>query len=141
MEEESRSLIDVIQQQNTPLQEAQKNSNANSESKKARDAVIARAGKNAAKGFIHNHTVFPTDDCFTIKDEENSFSSFLRKTFHDDSEYRQEENFRVLVSSNRSVWYTSCNQVRGDLIYKTKDRYFGEFEEPTCSFMTVPHAL
>ena len=92
-----------------------------------KDTMVMRVGRKAAKGFLHHHTVFPTDDCFTVKSEENSFSSLLKNTFHDDSIYKEDKDFLVLLSSNRSAWYTCCNEIRGNLIFKSKLIYFREF--------------
>ena len=33
----------------------------------------------------------------------------------------------MLLTSRKSVWYTCCNQVRGDLIFQTKQKYFSEY--------------
>ena len=82
----------------------------------AKDKMVLTVGRKAAKGFLHNTTMFPTDDCFIPNDEENSFSSLLKETFHDDSIYKDDKEFLMLLSSNRSAWYACCNEVRGSFI-------------------------
>ena len=74
----------------------------------AKDKMVLTVGRKAAKGFLHNTTMFPTDDCFIPNDEENSFSSLLKETFHDDSICKDNKEFLMLLSSNRSAWYTCC---------------------------------
>ena len=94
-----------------------------------KDKMVLNVGRKAAKGLLHNKTMFPTDDCFIPNNEENSFSSLLKETFHDDSIYKDDKEFLMLLSSNRSVWYTCCNEVRGSLIFKSKDIYFREYNQ------------
>lgn len=91
--------------------------------------MVLTVGRKAAKGFLHKRTMFPTDDCFMPNNEENSFSSLLKETFHGDSIYKDDKNFLILLSSNRSAWYTCCNEVRGNLIFKSKDIYFREYNQ------------
>lgn len=88
--------------------------------------LLQTFGKRAAKKFVHNHTVFPNDNSFTLKNETNSFSSLLFNTLHSDSVYKSPKEFPILLSTKRSLWYTYCNQIRGELISKTKKRYFGK---------------
>ena len=90
---------------------------------------------------LHNTTMFPTDDCFIPNDEENSFSSLLKETFHDDSIYKDNKEFLIFLSSNRSAWYTCCNEVRGSLIFKSKDIYFREYNQWICLTITVSDTL
>ena len=52
------------------------------------------------------------------------FITVLYNEFQEDSVYRNEQNFAVLLTSQRSLWYTCCNQVRGELIFKAKEKYF-----------------
>lgn len=77
--------------------------------------------------FVHNNTVFPIDESFAMRKEKNSFSTLLYNQFQDDSTYKNEKEFTTLLTSNKSVWYTCCNQVRGDLIFQTKQKYFSEY--------------
>ena len=98
-------------------------------SEKEKAEMLQKFGKEAARNFIHRHTVFPNNESFTMKDEENSFSSLLFNTFFEGSKFREDTEFPVLLSSKKSLWYRCCNQVRGDLIFRTKDKYFGEFRK------------
>lgn len=98
-------------------------------SEKEKAEMLQKFGKEAARNFIHSHTVFPNNESFTMRNEENSFSSLLFNTFFEGSKFREDTEFPVLLSSKKSLWYRCCNQVRGDLIFRTKDKYFGEFHK------------
>ena len=93
----------------------------------SRSSLLQSIGRSAARKYIQNHTVFPTDECFELKKVENSFSTILYNEFQEDSVYRNDQDFAVLLTSHRSQWYTCCNQVRGELIFKAKEKYFSEF--------------
>ena len=89
--------------------------------------TLRKFGRIAAKTFIHHHTVFPNDASFTLQREENSFSSLLFSAFNSGSIHKSATEFPVILTSKKSLWYNCCNQIRGDLVFRTKERYFGEF--------------
>ena len=76
----------------------------------SRSKLLQSIGRSAARKYIQNHTVFPVDDCFTLKKEDNSFSTILYNEFQDGSVYRNEQSFAVLLTSQRSLWYTHMLQ-------------------------------
>ena len=104
-------------------------------------STLKSVGKKAAKLFVHNHTVFPNDGSFALRAEKDSFSSLLYNQFHDDNACKTGKAFPVLLASRRSVWYTCCNQVRGDLISNTKKVYFRKSSITTHVSLTITDTL
>ena len=119
---------------------------SNSQPKKVKPILIDNStlksvGKKAAKLFVHNYTVFPNDGSFALRAEKDSFSSLLYNQFHDDNACKTAKAFPVLLASKRSVWYTSCNQVQGDLIANTKKVYFGKSSMTNRVTLTMADTL
>lgn len=88
--------------------------------------TLKKIGREAAKVFLHHNTMFPNDESFALKKEENCFSSLLFNSFPSQSVYKSATVFPMILTSKKSLWYSCCNQIRGDLVFKTKERYFGE---------------
>ena len=85
-----------------------------------------RIGKTTAREFIERNTVFPNREDFIIDEYEHSFSSILDRKTPNNSYLKQEKYFNVFFFTNIPYWFKCCNEARGDLVSKTKDRYFSK---------------
>ena len=85
-----------------------------------------RIGKTTAREFIEKNTVFPNREDFIIDKYEHSFSSILDKKIPNDSYLKQEKYFNVFFITNIPYWFKCCNEARGDLVSRSKDRYFSK---------------
>ena len=89
--------------------------------------IAKRTGKPTAKMFIQESMVFPMKEDFAVDPEELSFSSILRNKIHPKSYLHDNRTFNAFFVSHTPHWFKCCNEVRGDMVWKSKDRYFSKF--------------
>ena len=93
-----------------------------------------KIGRPSAKRFIHENMVFPMREDFEIDSYELSFSSIIKANICTKNSLNDEARFKSFFVSRIPFWFKCCNEVRGDMVWKTKGRYFSKFcRMPYCS--------
>lgn len=88
--------------------------------------VAKKIGKPTAKEFVHHNMVFPTKKDIIIDPYELSMSTLMKKRIHNTSYLNEEKYFNPFFVNYVGHWFKSCNEVRAEILFSSKDRYFSK---------------
>ena len=131
--DESSSSRDE-QQQGTPRTE--KNPPVVTEHE-AEHKISKEIGRPSAKTFIHENMVFPMREDFEIDSYELRFSLIPKKKISPKSSLNEEARFKSFFVSHIPYWFKCCNEIRGDMVWKSKARYFSKCSQMFNSCMNL----
>ena len=98
-----------------------------SEKKKINENTLAnRIGKQTARVYIEQNTMFPDQEQFNISNNPKSFFGILKSKLHEKNYIIKENKFVSFFFRHTNVWFKSCNDARNEIVRKCKDRYFGK---------------
>lgn len=88
--------------------------------------ILQKIGRPSAKTFIHENMVFPMREDFEIDSYEFSFSSIIQRKICPKSYLNEEARFKSFFITHIPYWFKCCNEIRGDMVWKSKARYFSK---------------
>jgi len=88
--------------------------------------LAKRISKQAAKQFIDCNTMFPNINDFNLSNDPKSLYMILKSKLHEKNYIIKEQTFPSFFFQYNNIWFSSCNEIKVDIVKKCKERYFGK---------------